>query len=464
MNIDELRSKVAELRDEIETLSTTEDITPEQDERLDAALDEIEARTAELAKAEERAAKIEQVRSVTVERTPGVPQFMRRTETDVDYRTAAPQELRSAALKTVEADREAGLSPEQQEQVEKLLRSSNGNTDGLAIAKRLLITERAEYKSGFVKAMFGYNGYTPEEARALDEFRAAALSPTSAGGFGVPVLIDPTIILTSQGSSNAVYNAARKVTITTDKWNGVTSAGANWSWDGEAVQVSDDAPTLAQPSVTAHKAAGFIPYSIEIGQDYPDFAGEMSRLLAEGYSELLAQALVVGSGSGQPKGIAVALNATASEVLPTTDGAFGAVDVYALWDALPERFRTNAKWLSSTATMNSVRRFATGSSNSDANFTVNITQESVPQLFGREYMTSEYMADFTGTTGQSDYLIIGDFNHFLVAQRAGMSVELVPHIFSTNAGRPTGQRGWYAWARVGSDAIVTNAFRMLANT
>lgn len=468
MSIDELRSSVSELRDEIEQLSTAEDITPEQDARLSEALDEFEARTTELAQAEQRAERVAKARATEVRRDAGydAPQIMRKVDTTVDVRTASADELRSAALKVAESAEKDGvyLSPDQERQVEKLIRSNNGNTNGLAIARRLLVTETPAYRSAFVKGVFGYNNYSADESRALDEFRAASIGTDTAGGFGVPVLIDPTIIMSSQGSSNAVYNAARKVTITNDEWKGVSSAGVTWSWDGEAGTVSDDAPTLAQPTVTAYKAQGFIPYSIEVGQDYPDFAGEMSKLLVEGYSELLAQALVVGTGTNQPIGIAVALSATSSEVTPTTDGAFGAVDVYALWDALPERFRANAKWLSSTDVMNHVRQFATGSGNSDANFTVNITQEAVPRLFGREYMISEYMADFTATTGQSDYLIVGDFNHYLVAQRAGMNVELVPMLFDVTNNRPTGQRGWYAWARVGADSIVDNAFRMLANT
>ena len=35
-------------------------------------------------------------------------------------------------------------------------------------------------------------------------------------------------------------------------------------------------------------ARGFIPYSIEVGQDYPGFASEMSQLLAEGYDESMS--------------------------------------------------------------------------------------------------------------------------------------------------------------------------------
>ena len=50
-----------------------------------------------------------------------------------------------------------------------------------------------------------------------------------------------------------------------------------------------------------------------------------------------------------------------------------------------------------------------------------------------------------------------------VAQRVGMSVELVSHLTSTGNNRPNGTRGWYAYARVGSDKSVLNAFRTLKN-
>jgi predicted phage gp36 major capsid-like protein len=50
----------------------------------------------------------------------------------------------------------------------------------------------------------------------------------------------------------------------------------------------------------------------------------------------------------------------------------------------------------------------------------------------------------------------------LVAQRAGMSLELVPHLFGANQ-RPTGQRGWFASARHGFDSVNDLGFRLLQN-
>jgi len=58
-------------------------------------------------------------------------------------------------------------------------------------------------------------------------------------------------------------------------------------------------------------------------------------------------------------------------------------------------------------------------------------------------------------------LIYGDVSNYVVKQRVGTTVELVPHLFGTNR-RPTGQRGMIMWARYGADSINDSAFKMLA--
>lgn len=385
---------------------------------------------------------------------------------DTDPRSLGDAEVRNRARRALEdSDLTSHLSERQVEHLDGLLRQRTGNVDGAQIARRLLVTENEAYRSAFMKLTAESNPVlSPEESRAVmawQEFRAMSIGTDTAGGFGVPVLIDPTIILTGQGTPNDIYDISRVETVTTNVWKGVSSAGVTWSFDAEATEVSDDSAVLAQPTVTVHKAQGFIPFSIEVGQDYPGFATEMARLLREGYNELLAEKLAIGSGSGEPFGIVTALDANTNvEVAVTTDGALGAVDVYKVWDALPQRFRRNARWLSSTDVQNEIRQFGTEDSHQ---FTVNLTQEDIPRLFGKQYHLNDYMADFTGTTGAANLLIVGDFQNYLIAQRAGMTVELVPHLFGSNR-RPTGQRGWYAYARVGADSINDNGFRLLQNT
>jgi len=63
--------------------------------------------------------------------------------------------------------------------------------------------------------------------------------------------------------------------------------------------------------------------------------------------------------------------------------------------------------------------------------------------------------------GQANNIVVyGDFAQFVIVDRWPSSLELIPHLFGSNR-RPTGQRGAFLHARVGSDVAVPNAFRML---
>ncbi|MFE7100473.1 phage major capsid protein [Streptomyces erythrochromogenes] len=360
------------------------------------------------------------------------------------------------------------LAAEQKERVQRLLRTQTGDSNGELVGRLLLATENPHYRSAFQKTAASTAPiFTPDEARAIEQVqllkRAMSLSDGS-GGFAVPVLIDPTIILTAQGSENDILRLARVETITNDVWRGLSSAGVTWSFKAEGGTATDNAPTIAQPEVQTRRADGFIPFSIEIGMDWPGFAEQMSSLLAEGYDELLAEKLTTGtSGSNEPNGLVSSLDALTSpaNIEVTTAGVIGAVDIYGLWNQLPQKYRRkgNTAWLSSTDVQNTIRQLGT----TDPNFTVDITQEAIPRLFGKEYPMNDFMADDPAGTGTQPLLVVGDFKGYVVAQRAGMSVEFIPQLFDVTNNRPTGQRGWFAWARIGAGVVDPNAFRLLVN-
>ena len=464
MKKDELRSQIEELRSRIVELSEKDDITEDENVELDAALEQHEARTAELETLEARDARVAAAREKVVERAAGfdAPQIMKRTETQLNVSTASRSQIRDAALALLNQEGK-NLAARNGDHVDMLLRTKNGNCDGTEIAKRMLLTENDAYRTAFMKGVTqSAPAWTADEARALDEYRAMSEGTDTAGGFGIPVLIDPSIILTSGAAAAPVLDLARVVTITTDEWKGVSSAGMSWSYDGEGTEVSDDAPTLAQPTVPVYTARGFIPYSIEVGSDYPAFAAEMRRLLDQGYIDLVAQQTITGSGSSSPTGIFTALDANTNvEVVVGTDGAFSAPDVLKVWKSLPERYRANATWVMNTDVENEIRSFADGSA--QAYYTVDLAAGGIGTLFGRPIRTTDYAPEFTGTTGGANILVVGDFSNFLVAQRAGMSVELIPHLFATGNNRPSGQRGWFAYARHGFDSVNDLGFRLLQN-
>lgn len=380
-----------------------------------------------------------------------------------DVRSMSNAAARDRALRVLESrSATAHLRSDEKDQVDRLVRKS---TD---LARRLLITENDDYRNAWMKLVTNPNGHitlSDEERRAVaawEEYRAMSIGTTTAGGYGVPVLIDPSIILTAQGSGNPFLAICKSREIATNKWKGVSSAGVSWSFDAEASAVSDDSPTLGQPEVEVHMARGFIPYSIEVGMDYPSFADEMATLLAEGYDELLVDKFSRGSGTGEPKGILTALDANTNvEVVSTSDGAFVSDDVYKVWKSLPQRYRRNASWMMSVDVNNRIRQF--GTANVFHAYTENLPAEWADTLFGKQVYESPYFPDFTGTTGAENRLVVGDFSNYLIVRNGGMSVELVPHLVDVTNNRPTGQRGWFAYARIGGNSVNDLAFRLLQN-
>ena len=381
-----------------------------------------------------------------------------------DVRRLNTAQARDLALRTLDdRNNAAHLRSDQKDHVERQIRT---NTD---IARRILVTENPEYREAWMRLVTDPSAamaLTDEERQAIrawNEYRAASEGTTTAGGFGIPVFIDPSIILTAQGSGNPFLTLAKQVTINTNIWKGVSSAGVSWAFQSEGVAVTDNAPTLAQPTVQVYMARGFIPYSIEVGQDYPGFADEMQTLLSAGYDELLITKFTAGSGVGEPNGLITQLSANTNvRVALVTGGTLGQADPYAVWKALPQRFRRNASWLMNVGVNNAIRQL--GTANVFHAYSVNLPAEWADMLFGHQVYESPYMNDVTtSTSATTELAVVGDFSNYVIARRGGMSVELVPTLFDVTNNRPTGQRGWFAYARIGGNSVNDLGFRLLVN-
>lgn len=351
--------------------------------------------------------------------------------------------------------------------------------DGAYIARRALLTENSIYRKAFRKYSAGKGpwSFTAEEMAALNDYekfetsiaRAANENTGSAGGFGVPILIDPSIILTSGAADVPLLRVCRVETVTNNLWEGVSTPGMTWSYSTEATEASDNTPTLTQPTVRVHKPQGFLPYSIELGQDYPGFANEFGRLIDQSYQDLLATITMNGTGTSQPFGIFVALSNATSVVIPTTDGAFGGADVFKAWNALPERYRGNATWVMSINVQSAIRQFAANQSLAQsAYFTIDLTGGTF-RLNDRPVIVTDYAPTgvagvVPGTTGLQNILAVADWQQtYLWVNRAGMSIEQIPLLFGASNRFPTGQRGLYAWARNGGNVVNNRGGILLQN-
>lgn len=466
-NLRALAAGIAAALRAIDTEAAGADLNEEQTTRWDALTTEHTATAARI-ETEERAARVRESRQKWQS-----TEFGSRVQPfdTADVRSLGPQEVRSRALAVLDSrDHAEHLSDDVKIRVSQLLRQANENVNGAHLAQRLLLTQNEHYREAFMRLVTRAHAVlSTEQAQAVqrfEEFRTMNITTDSAGGFGVPVLIDPTIILTAQGHPNDILGLARVETITTDTWKGVTSAGVTWKNRIESSTATDGSPTLAQPSVPVHAADGYIPFTVEVAMDYPGFASEMETLLREGYSEFVVQRLTVGTGVNQPTGIVTALDANTNvEVKVAIGGTLTAADVNKLWAALPIRYRNPASaasqaFMGSTSVLGVIQQL--GEAN-DAAFTVGFTDEGVVRLKGRMAHENDYMPAMPIGTGSQNLLVVGDWRNFLVAQRAGMSIELVPHVLDTTTGTPIGQRAWWAWARFGSDSINDLGFRLLQN-
>lgn len=453
--LSELRAAITERQARIDELANAEDITPEQDATLTDEIAAQRADVAELERLEKRDAEIGEIRAKATGFVPGVaPSFIKPVDRyGYDLRTMPTHgEVRDATMRVLEDDSVARYAPKgAQEAIERLVSvnvDNKGHDPSLA-ARHFLATMRPEYVRGFAKLVTGYH-LDADEARALNEARAWSNSSDSTV---IPELFDPQLVLASAGAVNPFRQIGTIKTGTADVWEGLYTGGVAASWDGEAVEVSDDDPSFTRPTITAYKGATFVPFSVEFQGDGAAVVAELATLFADAKDRLESTAFATGNGSSAPKGVITALDAsTYAEITPTTDGQFGVEDLYKMMNNLSPRWRANASWVTSMNVANRVRGFGTALGHA---YTTDLTGSYNFAPLGRPlYESSDYPAPTSLTTGSQNLLTFGDHSKYFIYDRIGLAVEYIPHLFSTGNGLPKGQRGVYGWWRTGADVMA----------
>ncbi|MDH6461769.1 HK97 family phage major capsid protein [Micromonospora sp. A200] len=375
---------------------------------------------------------------------------------------------RDQALRTIERSAKAGMLVDHAaERATELVERSGAPADQSIAARWVTTTGDEAYRSAFVKMLAdpvrGHMLWTQQEQAAYQAVagvqaemsRAMSLTDAS-GGYMVPLTLDPALNLTSDGSVNPLRRIARVVQTATESWTGLTTAGATSEWKAEAAQAADGSPAVDDTPIPVHFGDTFVPYSYEIGMDGRNFLEELRKVMLDSADQLMATAYTTGSGSGQPKGIVTALAGTASEINTTGTEAIVASDAFALQNALPARFQARAQWAMHLAIINTFRQFETTAG------ALKFPEITNGQLLNRRLNELSNMdGSISATATANNYVALyGDFSNFVIVDRIGTTLELIPNLVGAN-GRPTGQRGAFLWFRTGSDVLVPQAFRML---
>ena len=485
--IEEIRTRQGEIHTEMRGLADAagdEEFTEEQQTRWDELDEEYRTNTDRITHLERRRARLDEMAANAAhERGTGTPdptpgpttgpggQPVRGPGDPYDLRslsfTSSPADLRARAITAIEQTR--GLTDRNRQAATALL--ERHDTPQGHLARHLLATGAPAYRSGFQKLIAGAQAeMTETERTAITAARAMSLTD-AAGGYAVPFTLDPTIIDTRDGSTNPFRRISTIRTTVTDQWQGVTSGGMTVSWDGEAAEVSDDSPSFGPAPIPVHKAQGFGMGSIEITQDYAALEADLREMVRNAKDDAEAAVFATGSGNDQPTGFVTAVAAAGAPyvVTPTTAETFAVADLYKMEQALPPRYRlsamdgdvssSRASWLGARSIFNLIRQFGTADSHA---LWARLGAGLPEQLIGYPtYEASTMDGSFDAAATANNYILaLGDFRGFVIVDRVGLSVEYIPHVFGAN-GRPTGQRGWYAYWRVGSDVVNDNAIRLL---
>jgi HK97 family phage major capsid protein len=337
-------------------------------------------------------------------------------------------------------------------QVRSLVKRHRNATDW---TRNLLARSSDVYASAWAKYVTGREMTMTAEERA-----AMSVGTNANGGFLVPTHLDPTVILTNAGSSNAIRQISRVVTLVNgNTWNGITSAGVTASWDAELAEVSDDSPTFGDPSIPVYKAAAFVQASIEAFEDIDGLASDVLMMFADARDRLEGAAHATGSGS-QPTGIFTALDANTNvEIVSTTAATIGLVDLQKVKRETPQRFRPRGTWVMNPVYGDAVKALGTALS---ASYSTDLTQSNTDLLLGRPVVETDDAPSTQTTTVRDNEIVFGDFQNYVIVDKPGStSIEFIPHLFNTSNNLPDGRRGWYMHFRSGADSVNDVAFRLL---
>jgi HK97 family phage major capsid protein len=358
----------------------------------------------------------------------------------------ATPELRGRALDAIELEAKRGnLVDEYAENATRMIQANPGK-EGRGVAEHILLTGSEEYQEMYSAYLADPQGMAAR----------AALSLTLAnGGYLLPFILDPTVILTNSSSANPWRRISNIKQTTSNTWNGVNSAGVNAAMVGEGGVAADGTPTVGNIVVTPQKAHAWIFGSYEVLED-TDFGQQLPVLLADAKDRLEESQFATGNGT--PPNVQGVVTAATTVVTTATTLVVAVADVYATQQVLPPRFRNakGAAWVANVAQINRFRQLDTAGGSS---FWTNLGKGQPETLLGAPIYESTTM-DSTVSVGALE-AIYGDFGQFIIVDRVGVSMIYEPLVKDTTTGRPTGQAGWYMFWRFGSQVSTANAFRVM---
>lgn len=173
------------------------------------------------------------------------------------------------------------------------------------------------------------------------------------GGFAVPPEWRSEIMRMVEGEDSLLNRtdqqtvAGNSITFPTDEstaWQ--TSGGIQTYWDGEASTVTQSKPQLKDVTVKLHRLTALVPVTDELLEDAPAMAGYVTRKAGEKMAFKVNDAIINGTGAGQPLGILnAACTVQVSKISSQVADTIHAKNIVTMWSRLPAASQRTAVWL-----------------------------------------------------------------------------------------------------------------------
>jgi HK97 family phage major capsid protein len=256
------------------------------------------------------------------------------------------------------------------------------------------------------------------------------------GGFAVPPDFRTTIVskVMGEGSllarTDQMTTSSNAVTVPQDAttpWQ--TSGGILAYWESEAGQKTQSKPALSGLTVKANKLIALVPLTDELLDDAPSMASYVNRKAPEKIDYKINDAIINGSGVGQPLGI---LTSAGTVTVAAESGQVADTVVYDnivnMWNMLAAQARPNAVWLANADIEAQLMRMKTPGATTWPAYMPpgGLSVSPYGTLLGRPVITSEAMPKL----GDAGDLILGDMSQYLsVVKTGGVRQDVSIHLF-----------------------------------
>lgn len=205
-----------------------------------------------------------------------------------------------------------------------------------------------------------------------------------------------------------------------------SSAKPTASWVAEGVGSDKQKKALGSITFAYHKLRCAISMSLEVSiVTYPMFESQFVANVAEAMVKAEEQAIISGSGSGQPKGITKETAPTGQNIdIAAATTALAYADLTKAEAALPQAYDADAVWCMSKKTFfEQIVGMVDDKKQPVARVNYGLSGKPVYSLFGREVvLVGDYLPSFTASvTADTIFAFIFNFKDYLWNENLGMT-------------------------------------------